>query len=202
MACAICIALTRSPPCSGRSDVTRKSARRRVSASGGSHTFGAKVATPIASDVTDATGSGITVTHTVSPSIASERGMPSRSIVRRTRVVSASTWVSVPAIGFATQTPVRGDGEVGDARRELGRADRLGAPCADPPERSVRGHRDPRRIPADGDRSDEIREEWTPVARRGLNARPAARPHRRRRPPRHRRLPSRPPPRARHESSP
>ncbi len=84
----------------------RTSARPLSPASGGSHTFGAKVATPVTSDVGAATGSGITVAQTVWPSIATERGMPARSIVRMTFVVSGSTCVSVPAMGLATQIPV------------------------------------------------------------------------------------------------
>ena len=53
-----------------------------------------------------ATGSGITVAQTVSPSIARERGIPWRSISRITRVVFGSTTVSVPAMVFATQIAV------------------------------------------------------------------------------------------------
>ena len=95
--------------------------------------------------------------------------MPSRSIVRRTRVVSASTWVSVPDDRVRHPDAVAVTARSGDSRRELGRADRLGAPCADPPERSVRGHRDPRCVPADGDRSDRSG---------GMDARRTTRPER------------------------
>ena len=84
----------------------RKSAGPVLPATGGSHTFGPNVATPSCWGATTETGSGMSVAHSVSPSIARDRGIPSRSTSRITRVVSGSTVVSVPAIGFATQIAV------------------------------------------------------------------------------------------------
>ncbi len=80
--------------------------------------------------------------------------MPSRSIVRMTCVVSGSTCVSVPAMGFATQMPVEvtatsltpGESSVAPTDSARPAPMRHSVPSA--------GRRDPGCVPADGDRSD------------------------------------------------